>query len=166
MNVVKVLRPVAVAALVLGMSHLSAQAGQEGKSTIAVTLWDKGAGAEMKMDAGMGMKGDHAMSNMGFKLSKASVKAGEVTFNVTNTSKDQVHEMIVVPYPASGKLPYSDKDAKFDEDAAKSLGEVSELDPGKSGSLTLHLAPGKYVLACNVANHFANGMWKVLTVTK
>lgn len=165
MSVVKVLRPMAVAALVLVTSHLSAQAGQEEKSTVTVTLWDKGADAEMKMDMGMGMTGDHTMSNMGLKLSQASVRAGEVTFNVSNTSKDQIHEMIVVPYPASGKMPYSDKDAKFDEDAAKSLGEVSELDPSKAGTLTLHLAPGKYVLTCNVPNHYANGMWTVLTVT-
>jgi len=166
MTVVKLLRPMAVAALVLVTSYVSAQAGQEAQSTLNVTLWDKGADAEMKMDMGMGMTGDHTMSNMGLKLSQPSVKAGEVTFKVTNTSKDQIHEMIVVPYPASGKLAYSDKDAKFDEDAAKAMGEVSELDPGKAGSLTLHLAPGKYVLTCNVANHFANGMWTTLTVTE
>ena len=166
MTVVEMLRPMAVAALALMMSHVSAQAGQEEKSAVSITLWDKGADAEMKMDMGVGMPGDHSMSNMGLKLSQKSVKAGEVTFNVTNTSKDQIHEMIVVPYPAAGKLPYNDKDAKFDEDAAKSLGEVSELDPGKAGSLTLHLAPGKYVLTCNVANHYANGMWTVLTVTE
>src|SRR5690349_16823621 len=80
MTVVKLLRPMAVAALVLVTSYVSAQAGQEAKSTLAVTLWDKGADAEMKMDMGMGMTGDHAMSNMGLKLSQASVKAGEVTF--------------------------------------------------------------------------------------
>jgi len=37
---------------------------------------------------------------------------------------------------------------------AKSHGEVSEL------------RPGNYILSCNVPNHFANGMWTVLTVTE
>jgi uncharacterized cupredoxin-like copper-binding protein len=70
-----------------------------------------------------------------------------------------------MPIPAGGKgPPYSDKDARFDEDAAGALGEVEELDPGKSGDLTLSLKPGKYALACNVPNHYANGMWTVLTV--
>lgn len=166
MNVVRVLRPIAAAAVALLLSDISAQAGQETQSMVSVTLWDQGANAEMKMDQGMGMGGNHKMTNMGLKIAQDTVKAGEVTFQVSNSSKDQVHEMIVVPYPADGKLPYSAKDARFDEDAAKSLGEVSELDPGKTGSLTLHLKPGKYVLTCNVPNHFANGMWTVLTITE
>jgi uncharacterized cupredoxin-like copper-binding protein len=61
-------------------------------------------------------------------------------------------------------LPYDAKEAKFDEDKAGSLGEVEELEPGKTGELTLNLKPGKYVLSCNVANHFANGMWTTFTV--
>ncbi len=64
-------------------------------------------------------------------------KAGDVTFDVTNSSKETVHEMVVIPFPADGKVPYSDKDAKFDEDAAGHLGEVSELEPGKTGSLRI-----------------------------
>lgn len=166
MTVVRILRPMVAAAFVLLMGEASAHAGQENHSTVSVTLWDKGTDAEMKMDQGIGMSGDHTMANMGLNLAQDTVKAGEVTFQVTNSSKDQVHEMIVIPYPAAGKLPYSDKDAKFDEDAAKSMGEVSELDPGKTGSLTLHLKPGKYVLSCNVPNHYANGMWTVITVTE
>ena len=34
------------------------------------------------------------------------------------------------------------------------LGEVSELDPGKSGTLTLTIKPGKYLLVCNVPGHY------------
>jgi uncharacterized cupredoxin-like copper-binding protein len=134
-------------------------------TTVKVTLWDKGANAPMAMDEGMGMMhASMADSNMGIKLSKKTVKAGEVTFKVTNASKETVHEMLVIPAPADGKLPYDAKEAKFDEDKAGSLGEVEETDPGKSGELTLNLKPGKYVLSCNVANHFANGMWTTFTV--
>jgi uncharacterized cupredoxin-like copper-binding protein len=160
------LRPAALAAMMLLAAGTAAFAGQDAANTINVTLWDKGADAEMKTDMGVGMSGDHSMANMGLKLSQDHVKAGDITFKVSNSSKDAVHEMIVIPYPASGKLPYSDKDAKFDEDAAKSQGEVSELDPGKDGAVTLKLSPGKYILSCNVPNHFANGMWTVLTVTE
>lgn len=166
MTVKTLLRPVALAALMLLAGEVSALAGQDETANIKVTLWDKGADGEMKTDMGLGMAGDHKMASMGLKLSEDHAKAGDITFNVTNTSKDAVHEMIVVPYPADGKLPYSDKDAKFDEDAAKALGEVSELDPGKAGNVTLHLNPGKYILTCNVANHYANGMWTTFTVTQ
>jgi len=133
-------------------------------SKVDVTLWDSGTSAEIKTDMGMGMPGDHSKASMGLKLSTDHAKAGNVTFQVTNSSKETVHEMVVIPYPADGKIPYSDKDAKFDEDAAGHMGEVSELDPGKSGSVTLDLKPGKYVLSCNVATHYANGMWTVFTV--
>lgn len=135
-------------------------------TVIKVTMWDKGPSAEMATDEGLGMAhASMADSTMGLKLSKKTATAGEVTFKVTNTSKETVHEMLVVPAPADGKgLPYDAKDAKFDEDGAGSLGEVEELDPGKSGELTLSLKPGKYILSCNVANHFANGMWVTFTV--
>jgi uncharacterized cupredoxin-like copper-binding protein len=134
-------------------------------TTVKVTLWDKGASAPMAMDQGLGMtSASKADSNMGIKLSRKTVKAGEVTFKVTNSSKETVHEMLVIPAPADGKVPYDAKEAKFDEDKAGSLGEVEETDPGKTGALTLSLKPGKYILTCNVANHFANGMWTMFTV--
>ena len=134
-------------------------------TTVKVTLWDKGASAPMAMDEGVGMmNAKKADTNMGIKLSKKTIKAGEVTFNVTNSSKETVHEMLVIPAPTDGKVPYDDKEAKFDEDKAGSLGEVEETDPGKTGKLTLNLKSGKYILTCNVANHFANGMWTTFTV--
>jgi uncharacterized cupredoxin-like copper-binding protein len=134
-------------------------------SIVKVKLWDKGSNAPMTTDEGMGMMhASMAGSTMGVKLDKKTAKAGEVTFKVTNNSKETVHEMLVVPAPADGVLPYNSSEAKFDEDKAGSLGEVEELEPGKSGELTLNLKPGKYLLTCNVANHFANGMWTTLTV--
>lgn len=154
---------IAAACLVVGAFSAPAQAA---KTDLMVTLWDSGPDAEMSMDRGIAM--DHAGmtdSKMGIKISAATVEAGEVTFKVTNTSKETVHEMLVVPLPADGKaLPYDEKEAKFDEDKAGALGEVEELEAGKTGELTLHLKPGKYVLSCNIANHYANGMWTILTV--
>jgi uncharacterized cupredoxin-like copper-binding protein len=45
-------------------------------------------------------------------------------------------------------------------------GEVSELNPGATGSLTVALKPGRYLLICNVPGHFASGMWTEFEVTK
>ena len=61
-------------------------------------------------------------------------------------------------------LPYIAAESEVDEDGIGDLGEVSELEPGKSGSLTLNLRPGKYVLFCNVPGHYMGGMWTLLTV--
>jgi uncharacterized cupredoxin-like copper-binding protein len=143
---------------------LMALASAASADTIDIKLWDKGPSAEMSTDRGVGGTGDMKMATMGLKLSATKVKAGKVTFKVTNVSKETVHEMLVLPYKDGKQLPYSDKDAKLDEEAAGHLGEVSELEPGKSGSLTLNLKPGRYLLSCNIANHYMNGMWAMLTV--
>ena len=134
-------------------------------TTVQVALWDKGASAPMAMDQGLGMAhASQADTNMGIKLSKDKVRAGEVTFEVINSSQETVHEMLVIPAPSDGTVPYDENEGKFNEDKAGSLGEVEETEPGNSGKLTLNLKPGKYILSCNIPNHFANGMWTTFTV--
>ena len=78
---------------------------------------------------------------------------------------DPVHEMIVMYLAEPGKpLPYLEAENRVDEDKAGDKGEVSELDPGKSGSLTVELKAGKYLLICNVPGHYGAGMWAEFTV--
>jgi len=139
----------------------SAQAAKH--SAVNVILWDKGTSAAMATDKGIGMTGN-APATMGVKLSANKVSAGEVTFRVTNASKETIHEMVVLPYKDGQQLPFSEKDGKIDEDSAGHLAEVSELEPGKKGELKISLKPGKYVLVCNIPNHYMNGMWSILTV--
>lgn len=137
-------------------------------TTVNVALWDKGPDAATPDDAhpmGYGGKADMAMAMLGVKADVATVAAGTVTFKVTNSSRDIIHEMILSPLPADGAaLPYLASDYKVDEDAAGHLGEVSELDPGATGALTVDLKPGRYILFCNLPAHFMNGMWTVVTV--
>ena len=136
-------------------------------ATIDVTLWDKGADAEMQTGMGYSAnKVDHNKLNMGLKLSRDRVPAGEVTFKVTNDSKETIHEMLVLPIAAPGQSPpYVEGESRIDEEAAGHLGEVAELDPGKAGALTLDLKPGTYMLVCNIPGHYMAGMWQILTVT-
>jgi uncharacterized cupredoxin-like copper-binding protein len=152
----------------LAVEGLMAAAPAWAGSAIDVTLWDKGASAEMATDMGMGMgdsTANHSKANMGLTLSQSEVASGEVTFRVTNGSSELVHEMIILPAPTGSRLlPYNDGNAAIDEEAAGHLGEVAELEPGKTGAVTLDLKPGTYVLACNVPGHFKNGMWAVVTV--
>ncbi|MET2827501.1 sulfocyanin-like copper-binding protein [Mesorhizobium shangrilense] len=134
---------------------------------VQVSLWDKGSDMTMPMGFSYATPGlDATKATMGMKASPATVKAGEVTFKVKNSSKDTVHEMIVMYLAAPGKpLPYIGNENRVDEDKAGDKGEVSELDPGKSGALTVTLVPGKYLLICNVPGHFDAGMWTEFTVT-
>ena len=135
---------------------------------VKVELIDQGAAMQMATGMAYGTPGlDISKATMGIKTSTATAPAGIVSFQVTNTSKDTVHEMIVMYLKDPTKpLPYIDKDSKVGEDKAFDKGEVSELNPGKSGTVTLVLKPGKYLLICNVAGHFAAGMWTEFEVTK
>jgi uncharacterized cupredoxin-like copper-binding protein len=135
---------------------------------VKVELWDKGAEVPMATDMAYPTSGsDPSKATMGIKLSKSSVPAGTVIFQVKNASKDTIHEMIVMYLADPTKaLPYIGKDSKVDEDKAGDKGEVSELEAGKSGSLQVPLKPGKYLLICNVAGHFTAGMWTQFEVTK
>jgi uncharacterized cupredoxin-like copper-binding protein len=137
-------------------------------TTVKVILWDKGAATPMGTGMGYGMPlAAPSKATMGVTATPATAAAGVVSFQVTNTSKDTVHEMILV-YLADPKQPltYSESDSKLVEDKIGYIGEVSELDPGKSGTLTKVLKPGEYLLICNVAGHFMAGMWTKFEVTK
>ncbi len=89
---------------------------------------------------------------------KTSVKAGTIRFIATNTSKDAVHELVVLKING---------DASFDN-----LGEVEALPPEQGGTVTLDLKPGAYRLACLIArgesgsevDHYQQGMHTGFTV--
>lgn len=153
----------ATATLALFVGQASAKT-----TVVKVSLWDRGAMSMnmLKMGPMMGM-GMGQMHNgpMGIKVSTATVPAGQVTFNVTNNSKDMVHEMVLSPIKDDKTaLPYDTAGQKVDEDAAGHLGEVAELEHGKKGSLTINMKPGQYILYCNIAGHYALGMWTLITV--
>ncbi|RNJ41856.1 MULTISPECIES: cupredoxin domain-containing protein [Mesorhizobium] len=154
----------------LGFAAAMLMAGSAGvvqaASLVQISLWDKGASMEMPMGLAYAEPGlDLAKATMGIKASPGAVKAGEVTFKVINDSKDTVHEMIVMYLAEPGKpLPYLEAENRVDEDKSGDKGEVSELDPGKSGTLTVDLKAGKYLLICNVPGHYGAGMWAEFTV--
>lgn len=109
---------------------------------------------------------DRGMESMKMVLSTEHVKTGSVTFNVTSKSQDLVHEFIVFksdrPIEA---LPYNDDEKEVNEDAIEAHNEIEDIDPGKSGTLTVKLEPGTYILLCNKPGHFKAGMVHALTVT-
>jgi len=102
--------------------------------------------------------------------STSSFSAGNVTFNVKNAGTE-VHEMVVLKTDLGLLELPTGSDGKVDEEAAnlEAMGEVSELDAGKSGSVTLDLAAGRYLLICNVVDadgtaHYGKGMVTEITV--
>lgn len=95
-------------------------------------------------------------------LDGTSVPAGEVTFTAKNVGT-VVHEMIVLKTDTDASKIALDKEGMVSED--DSVGEISELEPGKTGSATLNLKPGHYALVCNQPGHYAAGMYLNFTVT-
>jgi uncharacterized cupredoxin-like copper-binding protein len=118
---------------------------------VEVELWNKANGTQ-----GMTLSTDH-------------VKAGKVKFEVKNSSGNMVHEFLILKtnmtfdqFPKDPENP-----AVVDEDKLKGVKELSsDLNPGTSGTLTMDLKPGRYVVFCNQPGHFDGGMHLVLTVTK
>jgi uncharacterized cupredoxin-like copper-binding protein len=157
----KLLLPAAALVMVVATAGPSQAAG----SVVNVALWDKGVDVPMVTNLGLGMGGDMSKATMGISATPETVKPGMVTFEVVNASKDQIHEMIVAKLADPKKpLPYLADENRVDEDKAGDLGEVSELDPGKSGALRIEMKAGTYILYCNVPGHYTTGMWTIFKV--
>jgi uncharacterized cupredoxin-like copper-binding protein len=119
-----------------------------------------GSGNGMMMGRGM-------MGGMSLRANVSSVKAGKVTFDVTNLSRSIVHEMIVVAVEnPNAPLPYDYNSGQIPEKQVKMLGETEEMQPNAEKTIALDLSPGTYLLICNVPGHYAAGMWTSLTVTQ
>ena len=115
---------------------------------------------------GYGMMGPGMMGGMmAVRTDHSSVKAGTIHFDVTNWSQGVLHELIIVAVDnPQATLPYDYSKAKVAEDQVKVLGDTGDLQPGASYAFDLTLAPGTYLLFCNVPGHYAAGMVSPLTV--
>lgn len=94
----------------------------------------------------------------------ATIKAGQITFHVTNESTSDTHSFIIVKTDlAAGKLPL-DSTGNVNESSLDRIGGITTLDPGASQDLTITLKPGNYVAFCDVPGHYQAGMFTGFTV--
>jgi uncharacterized cupredoxin-like copper-binding protein len=143
--------------------------GADEKNTINLALLDMssliGPGAMGHGMMGPSMMGMMGMGMMSIRSDQSSIKAGTVSFDVTNWSRSLVHEVLIIAVDnANAALPYSSAEAKVAEDQVKVLGEVADLQPNASGTVDVALTPGSYLLICNIAGHYAVGMMSQLQV--
>ena len=105
------------------------------------------------------------MAEFSFAPEVSVVPAGEITFDVVNTGED-VHEMIIFKSDLDIKsLPPGKVRGEVDEDAIGELiGSFEDVQPATAATGTLLLGPGRYILLCNLTNHYAKGMVTTLTV--
>jgi len=90
------------------------------------------------------------------------VRAGDVTLSVRNAGPED-HELIVVRL--QGRLPFRRDGLTVDEDALEpqTIGSLEPGLPGSTRTLRVPLAPGRYLLFCNMTGHYLGGMHVVLT---
>jgi uncharacterized cupredoxin-like copper-binding protein len=95
-----------------------------------------------------------------------AVPAGTVSFRIRNQGPT-THEVIFVRTDrAPDDLPLQGDGLTVDEEGPgiKFLGEVEGLDIDDRQTVALDLAPGHYVLYCNLEGHYLGGMYEALTV--
>ena len=109
----------------------------------------------------IGMKDDFFVPKV------AAAKAGSVKITAKNQGQ-LVHELVLAKTNTDpAKLPTT-SDGEVDEAKLESLGqdagEVADVAPGASKAGTFKLAPGNYVMFCNIPGHYAAGMYGTITV--
>ncbi len=107
---------------------------------------------------------DPSIAHMRIVVDNVALKPGRVTLHANNQSKTLEHEVLIARDNGGAELPFDAAKDRVVESRAHSLGEISELKPGHSGSLTLNLKAGTYVLFCNVPGHYKDGMHVKLVV--
>ena len=96
------------------------------------------------------------LSDYKIVIDHPSIAAGHVVFGIRNHAS-MAHEFKVIKTDlAPDQLPVDTGTAKASETGK--VGEVLDISAGASRKLVLDLAPGKYVLICNVAGHYQLGM--------
>jgi uncharacterized cupredoxin-like copper-binding protein len=98
--------------------------------------------------------------------SHTKAKAGTVTFAIRNDGKE-THEFVVFKTDLDPKALPLDGDGAVDEkgEGVEFIDERENIAPGGTAQLTLDLQPGKYVLLCNLEDHYKMGMYQAFTVT-
>lgn len=148
-----------VALAACGSSSGSKSSGGEKKSDtggVSTGQVEKGTPVAVELGDTKGTDGPMTMT-----VSPDSVPAGKVTFTAKNTGTVK-HEMVVLKTDTPGDQLVVTKGRVSEKD---SVGEIGEFGAGKTASVTLDLAAGKYVLVCNIKDHYSMGMWSAFTVT-
>lgn len=144
-----------ILALVIGVTALTIALIANGKKSSVPAA---GVAAPTKSSTPVIAAGkvDVKLGEMFVRPAAQVVRAGKVTFTVANTGK-LGHEMIVERTPVT-------VDPNGQANEGHKSGEVPELQPGKSGKVTLNLKPGTYQLFCNVPGHYGAGQRTNITV--
>jgi len=137
-------------------SPLPSQLAEPGASVMPMPSADS-------VDGCVGTPVPAQLTEMAIALPSTSVPAGVVTFDITNAGTVE-HEFVIIATDLPvDQLPV--KDGVVDESQVQVLQRAGPIPPGAATSLAVDLAPGRYVVICNIPGHYLAGMRTELTVS-
>ena len=158
-------RTIAAGFLVTALVLVPACGGDDG---------DSGGGDAGGGDAGDGVIGV-TLQEFAVSADPASAPAGSVTFDVSNTGPDDVHEFVVIKTDLGPtELPVDDDGAVLEDgEGMEVVDEIEDIPVGDSETLAVDLDAGPYVLICNIVQeeeggleaHYSEGMRAGFTVS-
>lgn len=106
------------------------------------------------------------MGDFFFDPKDATAEAGSVTISAPNEGQVEHELMLLKTNIDPAELPTA-SDGGVEEklhEAAEENGEIADVEPGETKSVTFDLTPGKYVMFCDLPAHYAQGMYGSVTV--
>lgn len=95
-----------------------------------------------------------------FTPGRLETKAGQVKIVLYNKGKIMHRLGIVQTNRASGDLPV----VRDQISETRIIEEIAAVEPGKKGTITVQLDPGRYVIVDNLPGHYTDGMHGELIV--
>jgi uncharacterized cupredoxin-like copper-binding protein len=94
-----------------------------------------------------------------------TIKSGKTDVTISNVGTVP-HELLVFKSDRAPSAYPTDAAGNIKEEGAgvALVSDGDNIDPGGSQTRTIDLAPGKYLFVCNIAGHFKQGMFSVVTV--
>ena len=169
----------ATIALTVGVMATASATGLAKSPSAAALLESEDAGAPAAVNSAAPPAADSPKATVDVTLgewsivpSVASAKAGAITFNIKNAGPAKRHEFIILKTDlAPGALPLArDKSLNESGPGITSPGEGGILVPGKAESVTVTMAPGKYVFVDNIVEsglvHWEKKAFATFTVVR
>jgi uncharacterized cupredoxin-like copper-binding protein len=131
------------------------------KSTAAAEATEAPAGVETTVDV--------ALAEFSVEPGVSEAPAGTVTFatTISDPDKNEAHNFVVLKtdlaFDALPTLPVGNADTTSEQ--MEIMGFLAPFGPGDDPTLEVNVAPGNYVLICNIVDHYSRGMRAPFTVT-
>ena len=160
-----IIRAVPLAILVAAALSFAACGGNGNPSSTAATTTAQATETTSATTGAAATNLTIAMTEFAFNPKDATAPAGTITISAPNQGK-VTHELVLIKTDlATDALPLTGTDVNEDAfDASALPGEIPDVEAGRTGTLTVTLPAGRYVMLCNVEGHYKAGMVGTLTV--